>query len=183
MKTRLLMLAALVVLAFSCVEEEVEPTLEISEQESLITIDKFVIDPVITPNPFFPVANDSLKNIYDITLTSGAQTFEGILDIDAGNAFSDNFVNDATLTIEGEVFDLIRRNVAISNGVGSFRFVFENGDGDKITLNLNGSLGRSLGGSFSFSGTGLPSSGLVSASSQGDPFRIDLSGLVLDIQL
>lgn len=177
MKIRLVLFVTLALLAFSCMEEEVNPTLEIEEQESLVWSDKF--DFVFTPIVTAPVVNDSLKNIYDVTLRSGNDEVTGTLNIDAGNAFSANFVNGAVLTVEGEEFTLVSKNVAMSNGFGTFRFTFENEFGDVFNTTLNGVLGRSLNGSFTTDSSGVPSSGTIKALSQGDPFRIDIGNLDL----
>lgn len=174
MKLRILFLVALVVLAFSCQEEEVTPVSDLEEQESLIWSDKFdfVLDPIVV-DPLFPAVDDSLKNIYDVTITSGDEEISGILDIDAGNAFSDNYVNDAVLTANGQEFVLVSKNVAIANGYGTFRFTFEDADGHTLNTTLQGTLGRSLSGNYTTNSSALPSSGSIKALSQGDPFRID----------
>ncbi|MEL6561993.1 MAG: hypothetical protein AAFQ94_27650 [Bacteroidota bacterium] len=193
MKLRILLLTTLVVLAFSCQEEEVTPISDLEDQESVVWSDKFdlvldpvVIDPIyfdsidIVPiTPVFPPVNDSLKNIYDVTITSGTEEISGILNINAGNSFSDNFVNGAVLTVNDEEFVLIDKNVAILNGYGTFRFTFEDTDGNTLTTTLTGILGRSLNGNYTTNSNALPSRGSIKALSQGDPFRIDFGDLDL----
>ena len=173
MKKNLMLLIALALLAFACEEEVITPENEIAAEESLIWSDKFDYD-FGTPVTSFPQADDSLKNIYDVTLTGNSGTeLTGILNIDAGNSFSDNFVNSAILTIGNQEFDLISKNVAIVNGLGQFRFTFGNAEGETITTTLTGTLGRSLSGGYSSNATGIPATGRINATSQGDPFRID----------
>lgn len=179
-----MLLLTLAMLAFACEEEAVLPQNEIDTEASLISIDKtFDVTPTtgdydfdfdIVPIIGLPVVNDSLKNIYDVTLTSGGTELTGILDLDVGNNFSDNFINSGTLTVGGQEFVLVDKNVGIINGFGQFRLTFENEDEDTFFSNLSGSLGRSLSGGFTSNAAGIPTSGSFSAKSQGDPFRIDI---------
>ncbi len=168
MKLKFLFMLLMVSLFYACTEEEVLPEQQ-PEAEGAVYWGDYT-PPAELPS-YEPITSgggeEAQDNVYDVTLSSNGTSLTGVLTLDLGKYFGSryikNYFNDATLEIDGQTFNLVRRNVAIANGYGSFLLFFENEAGEKFDVDAEGVLGSTLTGTFTSDAQNLPSGGSFSA--------------------